>query len=228
MALVVLDIQHAGEPSRRDLGASHDLDGDGIVEECEHEARLTPIYAAAAQQVLEAAGHTVVIETAGTYASRHKRTIAAAKKAGTPAAYVACHLNAGGGDYGLVCWDYRSECGAKMAKLVGAALTLEFSSDELRRVYPAEKSACAPSKKPGALSEAWKWEMLPKYDGSVFWPRPYATISGIYRGPATLSAICFEPVFMDTHGALLDGRGLFRMGSALGLGLLQWIHWRTP
>ncbi len=228
MAIVVLDIQHAGKPSKKDLGASHDLDRDGIIEEHEHEARLTPIYAAAAKKILIAAGHFVKIETSGSYSARQKRTVKLAKDSGKAVAYVACHLNAGGGDYGLVCWDYRSDGGRMLSKMIGAELLLEFNRSELRRVYTFKDSQTAPRNRPSAAGEAHKWERLPRYHGDVLWPRPFPTISGVYKGPANLSGICFEPAFIDSHAALITSPfGLERMGRALALGLIQWLCWRS-
>ena len=218
MGTVILDIQHAGKPTKRDLGASHDIDGDGVVELWEHEAKLTPIYAEAAVRELEAAGHTVVMETSGSYSSRHKRAVKLAEKSWDPVAYVACHLNAGGGDYGLVCWDYRSRGGKRLSRLVGAELQLEFNRDELRRVIVPDNSATAPSVAPDDQAARRQWSELPRYDGSVLWPRAWGTIKGIYRGPEMLSGICFEPAFLDTHADLINTtRGLERIGGALAI-----------
>lgn len=185
-ALVILDIQHRGKPGKEDLGASHDFDGDGLVEQGENEAELTPLYAESAKAALEAAGVDVVVLDSGSYASRWKRAAALAKKVDGPVAYVACHLNAGaepGKGYGLVCYDHRSSGGARMAREVGAELTRAFSRDELSRVIADQRAATG-------------------QEGSGF-PRAIHTIAGIYDGPGNLSGICFEPIFLDAHAELL-------------------------
>ena len=61
MGLVILDIQHAGKPGKYDLGASHDINNDGVIEQWEHEAKLTPIYARAAKAQLEKACVTGIL-----------------------------------------------------------------------------------------------------------------------------------------------------------------------
>ena len=197
--LVLLDRQHYGKPSPRqkDRGVAVDLDGDGNIDAM--EANLTPSYIQAAREALEAAGHTVVLLDAGWYPDRHKAAIRQVRAAATglPAAYVACHLNAGGGNYGLVLHDARSTGGEALANRVGDAMRRVFEEGELKRVLVKGASA----------SE---------------WTNAYNTIRGIYAGPGNLSGICFEPVFVDTHRGLLDPEGLARIGAALASGLEAW------
>ena len=228
-ALVILDLQHIGKPGKKDLGASHDLDGDGLISQGENEADMTPIYADAAKTALEAVGVEVEIVKKGAYSTRWKNASKRAKSFDGPVAYVACHLNKGGGDYGLVCFDYRSAGGRRMAREIAAELSLGFSSSELRRVIADDRAATG--------------------NQDSGFPRAFYTISGIYDGPSNLSGVCFEPLFLDTHSTLLGGlsereirertpridqeaaarkaRTLDRVGRALAAGLVRWLSLNT-
>lgn len=189
MAVVVLDRQHVGVPSRRfaDAGAWADLDSDGQRDVHEQEALLTPRYILAAEERLRALGHDVVVISDGQYAERHARA-----KAYRGTVYVACHLNAGGGDYGLVCYDHRSTRGRELAGLIASALGQQCP--ELRRTIAR------------AASE-------------TEWTNAYRCIAGVYDGTPT--GICYEPAFLDTpaHRPLLTESGLVRMGLALADGI---------
>jgi hypothetical protein len=203
--LVILDRQHFGKPppSQNDRGVAVDRNGNGNAET--NEASLTPRYINACKVALEAAGHTVVVEDSGWYRDRHARANARANAlpaSARPAAYVACHLNAGGGDYGLVVHDGRSAGGAKLAAKVSEGLRKAFTTAELARVLV----------RPGSSTD---------------WANAYGTISGIYAGPSWLSAICFEPVFVDSHRALVSDTNLDRIGKALAAGLTAWATGAT-
>lgn len=217
--LVILDLQHRGKPGKNDLGASHDLNGDGVIQAHEREANLTPIYAAAARMVLERAGCEVEILQRGAYSTRHKRAAELASEARGLVAYVACHLNKGGGDYGLVCYDFRSGNGGTLATEIARMMRKRFAG-EVRRVLTG---AAAPEHRPAGIAGR-RWDLLPKFDGAVMWPRPFATIRGIYAGPGNLSGVCFEPLFMDTHSDLCNEAGLERIGEALAAGLLAYFN----
>ena len=197
---LILDIQHAGRASKpSDLGAAADLDGDGKIERDEHEARLTPVYAQAAQDLAAADGVRVLRIDGGEYPTRHRVAVElAASDPGRRWLYVACHLNAGGGDYGLVIHDSRSQAGRLAAEAVRAEVA---KLPGLRRALAGATSA----------------------EGSD-WPRAWSTIRGIYDGPANLSAICFEPCFMDqpAHRPLLTKAGLDQIGAALFRGAVLW------
>jgi hypothetical protein len=197
---LIIDIQHAGRASRpNDLGASADLDGDGRVEVHEHEARLTPIYGMFARTKAEAGGVQVLWLEGGEYGWRHKAAIEVAKSQPDRRwLYVACHLNAGKGDYGLVIADARSKAGQSAARHIADALD---TLPELRRVVVGTTAA----------------------EGSA-WPRAWSTIDGIFAGPSNLSGICFEPCFIDRqeHRPLLTAEGLERIGAALVDGALAW------
>jgi hypothetical protein len=204
---VFLDRQHFGKPSPndKDRGVAVDLDGDGDVDS--QEALLTPRYIAACKAHLESLGHTVTLIDQGTYPDRHAQVCALAKAlpaSERPAAYVACHLNAGGGEYGLVVHDGRSSGGKRMADRVRGALRAEFTPAELATV---RVEAGTPDD----------------------WTRnAYYTVKGIYAGPAHLAGICYEPVFVDTHRGLLSPANLDRMGVALAKGLMAWAQPSGP
>lgn len=220
--IAILDIQHAGKPGKNDLGAAHDIDGNGKIDAWEHEANLTPVYAEAARVRLEAAGVRVVLLENGAYSTRHKQAAEIANETRGRVGYVACHLNAGGGDYGLVVSDYRSAGGARLASEIRRGL-LKHCRPQLARVITG---ATAPTTRPKNKTHAAAWDGLPRYAGALLWPRPYTTIGGIYAGPANLSGVCFEPCFMDTatHADLLTVQGLDRVGAALASGLLAWLR----
>lgn len=204
--LVMLDIQHSGKPleDAADLGAGADLDHDGKVETHEMEARLTPHYASAASRVLVEQGAHVAFLTQGTYSGRHAEACRLARRfPGVPAAYIACHFNAGGGGYGLVAHHAASVKGHALAVAVAGALK---ALPELRgdaRVVAASRAGA--------------------------WSNAYATMDGIYQGPAWLSGICFEPCFLDQpgHASLLTASGLERIGGALAQGILSWASSKT-
>ena len=102
--LVILDRQHGTKAAGSwHPGAADDLDGDGVVETHEQEARLTTGYIGPAVVRLYELGHEVIVLGLGNYSYRHSLANAqAALVRGARVAYVACHLNAGGGSYGLV------------------------------------------------------------------------------------------------------------------------------
>jgi hypothetical protein len=199
---IILDIQHAGRKSRpTDLGASADLDGDGVIERDEHEARLTPLYAMACQALAARDGVKVLRIDGGEYSARHRMAVdLAASDPSRRWLYVACHLNAGGGNYGLVIADQRSTQGRNAAREVAEALE---ALPELTRTIAGVTAA----------------------EGSD-WPRAWGTISGIGAPgtPRNIAGICFEPCFMDqpSHRPLLTAEGLTRIGEALYRGAVAW------
>jgi len=206
MNLALFDIQHVGRPSRPgDLGAACDLDGDGVVEPDEREVALVRQYVAEARTRLEAAGVRVVVLEHGEYRERHAQAGEEARGA-RRAAYVACHVNAGGGDYGLVVFDGRSVLGRALADRLCEALVMRCRPPLTRAVTSWTASAS---------------------DASPY-PRAWSCIQGIYRGPAGLSGCLYEPFFLDRpdHAALATEDGLRRVGAALAAGVLA--HLEAP
>lgn len=114
MPLVFLDRQHSGRwgDRRGDLGAT--------APSGRREALLTPLYLYAAELRLRELGHEVLPISHGTYAQRHAWANEIAEGYAGRSAYVAAHINAGGGDYGLVCYDHRS--GASNGPALAAAV----------------------------------------------------------------------------------------------------------
>jgi len=196
--VLILDRQHYGKPGQNDLGAGADLDGDGVVELDEREANLTLLYINAAKQLAEAQGHTVYVLDSGWYSDRHEQAIQIAQShPDDMCAYVACHLNAGGGSYSLALHDYRSHGGENLAKAVATEMSVkipEISRHLVRAASPDE------------------------------WTNGYYTVKGIYAGPGNLSGVCFEPVFMDNveHQALLTPEGLVLLGQILANACIAW------
>ena len=122
--VLILDRQHYGKPGQNDLGAGADLDGDNVVAIDEREANLTLIYIEAAKELAESEGHTVYVIDSGWYSSRHERAIEIARAhPDDMCAYIACHLNAGGGDYSVCLYDHRSGGGRKLSTSVSALLS---------------------------------------------------------------------------------------------------------
>ncbi|MCA9712120.1 MAG: N-acetylmuramoyl-L-alanine amidase, partial [Myxococcales bacterium] len=196
MALVVLDLQHLGRGGRHegDMGAAADLDGDGRTECHEREALLALGYLTAAGLELNRRGHQVIVLSQGEYPDRQALAVELALEASTlrrRAVYVACHINAGKGNYGLVLHDRRAAKGAAVAAAV------------------AEQLAGLPEI-PRALTKAAVGE----------WGRAAPCIEGAWTHGELLPAIVFEPCFIDqpAHAALLSPEGLQRIGRALAEG----------
>ena len=218
MGLVIFDLQHSGKPRGLDeRGAKADVDGDGVVETWEREAELTPFYVAPASRALALTGHLVVLETFGEYPDRHARAAELASRfPGLRVAYVACHINAGGGRSGSAFYDGRSGGGARLARGLADELG---ELDELHGGF-AFPSYADPQPGAGAGENEWRG------DASKHWTwGAWSTIAGIYDGPANLSGVCVEPWFLDnpSHRPLATGEGAERVGEALARGLSAWL-----
>ena len=184
---VILDWQHHGKPGKDDHGASF----EGL-----RETDLSSGYINAAKAALELAGIPVLVLAYGWYGARHAYVREAAKAVTGKCVYVACHVNAGGGSYGLVCYDSRSSAGEYLSDAVSAELG--------KLVSKSRSEAASPS----------------------LWGNAYNTISGVYEGPANLSGICFEPGFIDSeeNAHLWYADGLVRVGEALAAGILNYLE----
>ena len=185
--LVILDRQHVGKPGKDDRGASN---GDLI------ETDLTAAYIAAARDALERSGVDVLVLEWGWYSARHEYAREAAKAVTGKCVYAACHVNAGGGSYGLVCYDARSKNGRALSDTV---------SGELGQLVEKSRSEAASPES---------------------WTNAYNTIKGIYEGPGNLSGICYEPGFIDSadHRGLWYADGLVRVGEALAAGVVDYLE----
>lgn len=113
---VVLDRQHKGKPNSADQGA---VFADGTTEAAHAER-----YIGVAVPLLRASGIDVVVLTTGSYSTRQAR--ANELRADL---YVACHVNAGGGEYALT--EYASDRGVPATSQRAARELLRASDDEL-------------------------------------------------------------------------------------------------
>lgn len=213
MSHLILDIQHAGRPDKPgDMGASFDLDGDGVRgEEGEREVDLVRMYVAAARAHAEAAGHAITVLETGTYGQRHATAIRIARAApSTRCVYLACHTNAGGGSYGLLRPDYRSVSGSRLAERLSGALRQIFELTKVR-LDPLYPNAATAQKHGRDVSDAGK---------VGWWTRGWGCIDGIYSGPSNLCGVLVEPFFIDTlaHRVLTTSGGCTRIGRALAEG----------
>lgn len=214
--ILILDIQHTGRASKPgDMGAAYDLDGDGVTgENGEREVDLVRGYAAAAVRHALALGWTVHTLESGEYSERHRR---AAELATGPAAYLACHVNAGRGSYGLVRPDYLSSGGGRLAEAIARELggLGEITRARVEPLYPSATAAKA----------AGRDASTP--DRAAWWTRGWSCIDGIYQGPAGLSGVLVEPFFIDSsgHKPLTAPEGLDRVGRALVDGVRRWGAW---
>jgi len=197
--LVILDRQHGYKAGDQWIaGACADIDGDGVLEDWEQEARLTYRYIQYAAEYLIGKGHSVLIIDSGRYPTRHGQANARARLEDDRVAYVACHLNAGGGDYSLVLYDERSRGGETLARAIQKHTETIVADYNKRKIR-------------SCTTEAWK--------------NGYYTIKGIYHGPNNLSGVCYEPLFMDNveHQKLLQTEeGIKAIGIALADGCLAW------
>lgn len=184
---VILDWQHHGKPGKDDHGASS---GDL------RETDLSSAYINAAKEALERHGIQVLVLAYGWYGKRHDYAREAAKAVAGKCVYVACHVNAGGGSYGLVCHDARSGGGKRLSDAVARELEPLTGT--------ARSEAASPDK----------------------WTNAHNTIAGIFKGPANLSGICFEPGFIDSdaHKHLWYADGLVRVGTALAAGIISYLE----
>jgi len=188
---VILDYQHFGKPGKNDKGAF----ANG-----KHETDLTWKYIEAAKAELKSKGHRVVVLKSGYYGTRHRRAIAlAGNNPERMHAYIACHVNAGGGDYSVCLYDHRSKNGIELADDVRTELGKAFP--QIRR-------------------------HLTKPASPVAWTNGFNTIKGVFAGPSNLSGVCFEPAFIDNlkHQSCLTPDGLERMGRALAAGCIAWSN----
>ena len=201
--IVIFDRQHYGKPGSAsgDRGAGVDLDGDGQIESGEQEANLTPLYIQPAKALLTQLGHTVYLLDSGWYSQRHEDAIAIARaNPSKRVAYLACHINAGGGDYAVFLFDSRSSGGAALA----GSITDAFASD-------SDLTGISRS-------------LLRSASATNDWSNAYNTVKGIYAGPTNISGVCVEPYFLDQakHRWLTTPEGGAALAEALVDGIVRW------
>lgn len=213
---VIFDIQHVGRPDKPgDMGASFDLDGDGVRgEDGEREVDLVRLYVAEAMLHARTLGHTVTTLMSGTYGQRHQTAVRIAYSDPTvQCVYLACHTNAGGGAYGLLRPDYRSPTGARLAERMAdtlEALLPELSKVRVEPLYPDSSTAQRAGRD---VSDAGK---------VGWWTRGWSCIDGVYSGPSNLCGILVEPFFIDSavHRGFTTREGCARVGRALVEGIV--------
>lgn len=167
----------------------------GVTRGALREVDLAAAYIEQARAKLAAAGHTVDLLDSGTYDERHAAAIALAARSPDPIAlYVQCHVNAGGGKYGLVEYDARSATGRK------AALCLADALDELPEVPTARVLALHPDDR--------GWVCIDDVYASP-------TLCGVLYEPLFIDAAA--------HAALRTPDGLGRVGDALAEGVTRFV-----
>ena len=163
-----------------------------------HEAYMTAEYLLAAEKELRRLGHDVIPISDGRYSDRHERFNNYASRYMGPSCYIAAHFNAGGGDYGASFFDARSSLGERLA----VRIKTEFNKE---------------------MPDLGRFRII-KSRPSDWTSNAFATIKGVWTGPAC--GICFEPAFLDNpwHVKLLDSDGLQLMGRTLARAIDEWAQ----
>ncbi len=183
--IVAATIGHAGRPSR--------LADRGAVFEGVEETSAVRRYTDALDQELRRLGHGCVLLSDGEYRDQWAR--ADGLGAGV---YLNCHVNAGGGDRGLVLHDHRSARGRALAEGVAGELGRALG-------WRCEARACRPDSngvpRDADFSEA------------------FGTIAGVRA-----VALCLEPYFLDgpRRGEFLAR--LDEVGAAVARGIDGWAR----
>ena len=202
--LFVLSIDHGGRPKRgfEDLGASVDVDGDGIADHTEVDCN-TFIASAAARAIRHERDVDVVIISHGEYNERHGWS-----NRYDATAYLALHINShrrADVNQGLFFHHHRTRKGNGDA--LAAALADAWRPEAKRLLGRRMEVKALPATLP-----AWK--------------NPHYTIKGL-REPV---GICCEPWFLsnpDHRRAFATAGGLQALGQAMGRGLLTWARRRN-
>ena len=162
------------------------------------EAYLTAEYLLAAEKELRRLGHDVIPISDGRNRDRHERFNNYASRYMGPSCYIAAHFNAGGGDYGASFFDARSSLGERLA----VRIKTEFNKE---------------------MPDLGRFRII-KSRPSDWTSNAFATIKGVWTGPAC--GICFEPAFLDNpwHVKLLDSDGLQLMGRTLARAIDEWAQ----
>lgn len=193
---VIFDIQHGRiKNGVEDKGASFDINNDG---KKEYERDLVKKYVDYAASSLEDKGIPCeIIYTHENYSTRQKRCIQKAKDNRDQFyLYIACHLNAGQGNYAVFIHDERSSNGKKYAQRI---------TDSFKKFKLTQRSLC-------------------RFCNTDDWSRAYYCIKGIWSAPSNMCAVLLEPAFLDNpdHFYLLNNEeGLKKIAKALVEGILS-------
>jgi N-acetylmuramoyl-L-alanine amidase len=188
--MIYLDIQHIGKPNKRkDMGASI---GDKPEQT---EAYWTSLYAFFCEMKLRELGHEVMRITDGIYSSRHSRVNNYHSYREDQGVYISCHINAGGGDKGIMFYDYRSLRGKELAKCICTKLS------ELTQISTTKSIACRP--------EDWT-------------KNAFNTIKGIQRPVAICCEPFF--IDNPRNQELLTFSNIKRVGELLAEGIHLWYN----
>jgi len=186
--LIALDTQHINKGADPwDRGAGFDLNDDGELALAELEATLVGRYMQLLRHRLEGHRIPVVDGFSGSYSQRN----AQADKLGA-SLYIAGHLNAGGGNYGLVGVDYRAPRGGTSRFVAGHVATRWRQLLALPRVRIQET----------------------RPTGARWIRNLHATIGG-----CVCPALAAEPIFLDGHAHLLAPQRQHRTLDAIAAGL---------
>jgi hypothetical protein len=186
--VVFLDRQHLGKPSR--------WNDEGAKNAEVTETYLTSQYIFHCENHLRMQGIDVCVLTDGWYKRRHQRVNEYCADIDGKCVYIACHINAGGGNYGASFYDHRSSNGSRLAHAIN--LQLANACPELQSVKRIE---CKP--------DDWT-------------KNAYNTIKGVGKP----TSVCFEPLFIDCaeHEPLTLPEGIRRVGIALADGILNYLQ----
>ncbi len=133
-----------------------------------------------------------IIQSFGDYASQYRFADSIAKSnPHDQVVWVACHMNAGQGDYGLVLHDARSMAGRVIAADLGMTL---------KQVIPTVR--------------------VEGSSDTNGWSRAHKVIDGIYSLSSNLCGIVYEPMFIDGKLPVTEDR-LDAIGNALAKGLIN-------
>lgn len=133
-----------------------------------------------------------IIQSFGDYQSQYRFADSIAKaNPHDQVVWVACHMNAGQGDYGLVLHDARSMAGRVIAADLGMTL---------KQVIPTVR--------------------VEGSSATNGWSRAHKVIDGVYSLSNNLCGIVYEPMFID-GGLTVDTDRLDAIGNALAQGLIN-------
>ena len=199
--IIGLDRQHTGQVGRyiESIGAVKDIDGDGVNEKDEAEAIWTAKYGLQCEIALRDLGYHPIPLSDGSYKDRADRFNYYAANYEGDAVYIALHCNAGGGDYSVFFYDYRSTEGKRLAQCIADAMQDAcpvIGGHRIRAARPDDWTKNA-----------------------------YGTI----RNVGAPVAICAEPLFLDNerHRRYLTPDGMLLIGTAIAQGIEKWIQTKS-